>query len=443
MHCSYCNGAILLPRNMSTTEYAGDVSPSLGPLLGKAVELAKITGYLRAGENIQAIRLYREAFNVDLRTAKTAVDNLAAGKPTMVAPVAEQFSTLSPAVKVASAGLSVGCILAAAIMGFVAVILFVTFRFVHQQVAESRKAIKSAIVHVPPTPALPATPTTRFVALSPLAPPPAPQSFARMTLAFGTEGVGRGQFKDSRSVAVDGDGHIYVGEYSDGRVQVFDQAGKFLTAWKLESPKSLLNLVADRKGTVYAIVPAHIFRYEGLTGKPLGEMDTINTDVEEFYQDAAVAPNGDIYAIGGTSHIVILSSDGKIKSTIRANDKIGEAVMLEKIALLGTGEIYALDHERGIFKFAPDGRYINRFGSIRGNSPGHFLSPHGLAIDGRGYLFVSDSAPAIHVYDADGNYIDSFGANEVAFGMAVTDKNELYACFRNRNEVRKFVIDRK
>ncbi|HEX7174491.1 MAG TPA: hypothetical protein VF240_04315, partial [Pyrinomonadaceae bacterium] len=54
-------------------------------------------------------------------------------------------------------------------------------------------------------------------------------SFATVVLQFGKEGTGPGYFKDARSIAVDGAGRIYVGEYSGGRIQVFDGAGKFIT----------------------------------------------------------------------------------------------------------------------------------------------------------------------------------------------------------------------
>jgi hypothetical protein len=38
-------------------------------------------------------------------------------------------------------------------------------------------------------------------------------------------------------------------------------------------------------------------------------------------------------------------------------------------------------------------------------------------------------------------HIDSFGTNEFAFGMAINDKDEIFACMRNELLVRKFVLD--
>ncbi len=53
--------------------------------------------------------------------------------------------------------------------------------------------------------------------------------FASVALKFGGSGTGVGLFTDARSIGVDGTGNIYVGEYTGGRIQVFDPSGKFTT----------------------------------------------------------------------------------------------------------------------------------------------------------------------------------------------------------------------
>jgi hypothetical protein len=76
-------------------------------------------------------------------------------------------------------------------------------------------------------------------------------SFATALLNIGSEGVGPGMFTDARSIAVDGAGRIYVGEYTGGRIQVFDSAGKFVTQWNVGDRKTRFRgLAADRKGSV-------------------------------------------------------------------------------------------------------------------------------------------------------------------------------------------------
>ena len=41
-------------------------------------------------------------------------------------------------------------------------------------------------------------------------------------LSFGEEGTGPGMLKDPRAIGVDRNGNIYVADYSDGRIQIFD-----------------------------------------------------------------------------------------------------------------------------------------------------------------------------------------------------------------------------
>src|SRR5437762_2494231 len=77
--------------------------------------------------------------------------------------------------------------------------------------------------------------------------------YAQPELAFGSEGIGPGNFADARSIAVDAEGHVYVGEYTGGRIQVFDPAGKFLAQWTVDRKMPLRGMAADRRGTVYVV----------------------------------------------------------------------------------------------------------------------------------------------------------------------------------------------
>ena len=94
-----------------------------------------------------------------------------------------------------------------------------------------------------------------------------------------------------------------------------------------------------------------------------------------------------------------------------------------------------------VFKFAPDGRFINRFGG-RGEQPGQLFSPHNIGVDGQGRVYVSDTFRAIHVFDGGGRYIDSFGGREVTFGLAINDRNEVFASLRNRHKIVKYVVNK-
>lgn len=53
----------------------------------------------------------------------------------------------------------------------------------------------------------------------------------RFILWWGGKGTGPGQFNVPHSIAIDSKGRIYVADRSNNRIQIFDQAGKFLDQW--------------------------------------------------------------------------------------------------------------------------------------------------------------------------------------------------------------------
>lgn len=432
MRCPYCNSTVILPGSGQTGPAPNPFQPTTGfvPMIGQAIELAEVIKQLRAGNKIEAIRLYRQHFGVDLATAKGAVEKYAVHHQIGVVAPAATFGATN-AGEAGRLAAKVGCGAAGGVVGLTALIMFFVFFMIHRQAAHLK-----SVTFAPPAPmVLP----PRAKKAQPVVP-----GIAHQVLEFGSEGIGAGKFDDARSIAIDGNGLIYVGEYSNGRIQVFDGQGKFVAAWSIGKDLSLLNLAADQHGTVYAIVPSHIYRYEGASGKLLGEVQNTVDDESLYFSDACCALDGDLYAIGSGHFIIDIDSDGKIKRTLDLNEKVGENISVTRLTVIGTGEIFAMDREKGIFKFAADGRYVNRFGAAgaRRAGPGRLTSPQGIASDGKGRIYVSDSFRSIQIFDGDGGYIDSFGTNDVVFGLAISDQTEIYACFRNRHSVRKFVLDK-
>ena len=56
-------------------------------------------------------------------------------------------------------------------------------------------------------------------------------------------------------------------------------------------------------------------------------------------------------------------------------------------------------------------------------------------------VFVADAGRGIEVFDSNGRYINSFGSN-VVFGIAINDRNEIFATERNRNKIVKYVLSK-
>jgi sugar lactone lactonase YvrE/DNA-directed RNA polymerase subunit RPC12/RpoP len=289
-----------------------------------------------------------------------------------------------------------------------------------------RSAIKSAIV---PTNTRGAGSRTTEAA----------NAFATVVLKFGSEGIGPGMMTDARNIAVDGKGNIYVGDYIGGRIQVFDSSGQFITQWMIDRKMPLRGLTADRKGTVFVAQHGIITRYEGQTGKSLGEVDFSEG---AGFDDVIATPDGGLLCAWyrGSDDIIRLNAEGKVVQTIRkAISTVADRSELNtRLAIDGLGNIYALgSFTSGVFKFSPDGKFLNRFGGS-GSQPGQLNSVNGIAVDGKGRVFVSDSK-GIQVFDSDGRYLAVFKPEGVAFGMVFNAKNELLVAVRK--QVMKFGLN--
>ncbi|MBC8029133.1 MAG: NHL repeat-containing protein [Pyrinomonadaceae bacterium] len=250
-------------------------------------------------------------------------------------------------------------------------------------------------------------------------------------LKFGSEGIGPGMFKDARSIAVDGSGKIYVGEYIGGRIQVFDPAGKFLTQWTVDPKMPLRGLAADRKGTVYVVQRGKINRYEGETGKLLGELDYAGGG---GFDDLTMAPDGGFVGAwySNRDDVVRFNSAGEVTRTIRAaiSSTSGDSELNTRVAIDGLGNIYALGtFNNAVFKFAPDGKFLTRFGDA-GNEAGQFRAAFAIAVDGKGRVYVSD-IKGIQVFDGNGRYLKVFKPDGLAFDMEFNDNNEMFVAARN------------
>lgn len=256
--------------------------------------------------------------------------------------------------------------------------------------------------------------------------------FARVILKFGSEGIGPGMMTDARSIGIDAAGHIYVGEYLGGRVQVFDPAGQFVTQWMVDPKMPLRSMTADRKGTVYIAQRGTITRYEGQTGKSLGQLEYSEGS---GFDNVNVTPDGGLVCAWRTHRddIVRFNAEGEAVKTIRAaiSSASGDSELDMRVAVDGLGNTYALGtFNNGVFKFAPDGKFLTRFGS-HGQQPGQISAAQAIAVDGKGRVFVSDTK-GVQVFAADGRYLDVFKPEGIAFGMVFNDKNELLIVARNK-----------
>ncbi|HEX6373068.1 MAG TPA: hypothetical protein VF006_29365 [Longimicrobium sp.] len=405
--CSYCGAGVLL------TERGGSVQAAARQERHTDA-IAEVLRELRAGSRIGAIRVYRERFGVGLAEAKHAVERIEAGQPAGSIPPSSAGSPKT-------------------ILGCLGVMVLAA-------VAAGALLMRPRAEEPAVPAATPAAATAPAPAATPAAEPAGPPAFAEPVMRFGSEGTGAGRFEDARSVAVDGAGRIYVAEYTGGRVQVFDSAGTFLTQWMADTRMPLLDLEADRGGTVYVVQAGRIRRHEGATGRALGE---VPRTAGQSFDDVAPALDGTLWAVSGMHQVMHLRADGRVLRTIDTREAIDEDAAPVRVAVAGTGDVYVMDRWKGeVYHLDASGRFRDRFGGrSRPGQPG-MRAPQGLAIDGRGRVFVSDMMGGIHVFDADGRPVDAFGEELNPFGIAFDGRDQLFATNRNHHEVVRYRLAR-
>jgi hypothetical protein len=281
------------------------------------------------------------------------------------------------------------------------------------------------------------------------APSPTPR-YANPVLSFGGEGIGTGKFQDARNIGVDGKGNLYIDEYTGGRVQVFDANGQFVSSFFAGNAKTLiLGFAVDRKGIVYIADGRYITRYDGATGKSLGKL---SYDGGPGFGELSTTPDGGIVAMwyqrregiftsteGAREDLVRFDAEGKVTLVISAPiSSQTEEVALENYPTVdGQGNIYLLSqYAGGIFKFSPEGKYLNRFGS-HGSGASQFMQASSIAIDSQGQLYLADS-DQVHLYGMDGHYVRSFGLDKPAEILLFDDKDNLITL--NRTRIVKYVL---
>lgn len=244
--------------------------------------------------------------------------------------------------------------------------------------------------------------------------------------SFGGEGIGPGRFTDARSIGVDGDGRIYVGEYQGGRVQVFDAEGGFLTQWHADRDRPLRGLAVGRDGIVFLVQGGTIQRFQGETGEVLQPVDHPAGD---GFDDVAMTADGGLVAFwyaAGQDNLVSFGRTGEVELTIpdAASGPAGESELDLRVASDGEGNLYGLGtFTQSVFVYSPQGRFLNRVGSS-GDETGQLRAPYSIAVDDRGRIYVGD-IDGVEVFHRDGRHLGTVDVEGFPFGLTFDAQGRL------------------
>jgi DNA-binding beta-propeller fold protein YncE len=258
-------------------------------------------------------------------------------------------------------------------------------------------------------------------------------------LSFGGEGIGPGFFTDARSIGVDGEGRVYVGEYQGGRIQVFGGDGEFLTQWFADREIPLTGMAVRRDGAVYTVQRGELVRRDGMTGERLG---VIGYDPGQDFEDVALQADGGLvagwYLFQDDLVVFDRQEDWVLTVPEAVSGQTGDSELSLRVAADGQGDLLALgEFNNAVFRFDSSGRFVNRFGS-QGDEPGQLRAPMSIGVDGQGRVYVGDIW-GVEVFDRDGRFLRRIEVEGSPFGLTFDDDGYLWIV--NGTQVSKYAVD--
>lgn len=136
----------------------------------------------------------------------------------------------------------------------------------------------------------------------------------------------------------------------------------------------------------------------------------------------------------GLHQVFKFSYDGNLLMTLGERSKPGADSthfnLPTDVAVLPDGSFYVSDGYKNtrIVKFAADGRYEFEWGT-KGEAPGQFHLPHGIAVDAQGHVYVCDRSNArLQVFDDRGRFIHQWKGPQIGrpYGVDVAPDGHVF-----------------
>jgi sugar lactone lactonase YvrE len=272
------------------------------------------------------------------------------------------------------------------------------------------------------------------------------------TAQFGTEGSGDGQFGEPADVAVDANGHLWVLDRGNDRVQEFSEAGEYLS--QFGSTGSGNGQMRDP---------------DGLAVSPAGDvwvLDTGNQRLEEFSEDGAFIRTAGSGVIGSAEGIAVdrhgnvwvsatygakldvFNSEGThVKTVGSGGSGSGQLDEPEGLTVDSNGDVWVAEWANDrVQEFSEAGEYLSGFGTA-GSSPGEMTSPYGITAGG-GHVFVGEAGNhRVQEFTEAGTFVEQIGTQgsepgqlqlKYPLGLAINSAGDLWVTDSGNNRIEEW-----
>ena len=256
--------------------------------------------------------------------------------------------------------------------------------------------------------------------------------------AFGEEGDRPGQLRHPQALSVDDNGHIYVADSGNNRIQKFDSQGRFLTmiggfGWANEQFQRPVDVCADNNLDVF--IADYENRRIARCDKELHWITvyaSLETEDEKlrlgFPSSVGISIHGDLYVVDAENKRVLKLNTQRIPELSFGDFDWGQGVLAEPMSLcvVRDDRIFVSDRQAGrISVYDYFGTFLYNWGEIS------IKHPAGLCMDASGVLWVADPGQQqILAFDRGGHLVLQWGGPGEKLG-AFQNPNDV-AVFQNR-----------
>ena len=231
--------------------------------------------------------------------------------------------------------------------------------------------------------------------------------------AFGTGGSAHGEFRNPLGIDIDKSGNVFVADSGNHRVQKFDSKSRFVAELSIPSKNN----------------------------HPADPTDVV---VDDSRKRCYVVDNDNHYILVFDLETLKLTKTYGGPGTDKGAFRYPFLMTLDK-----QGKLYIVDViNTRVQVLDPDGKLVAVIGGW-GVGKGEFFRPKGVAIDKKGRVYVSDSyLGVIQVFDANGSFYAALGDPKIGkvkkfktpAGLFVDDRNRLYVVEMLANKVSVYQI---
>src|SRR6186713_1642572 len=228
---------------------------------------------------------------------------------------------------------------------------------------------------------------------------------------WGSFGKGNGRFDGQNDVDAL-NGRVYVADYANHRIQVFDTKGNYLTKW----------------GT-YGEENGQIHKASALSIVPSGKIylsDQFNYRIQEF------TANGTFVTTWGTK-----------------GEADGQFLHPHVPGVDSEGNVYVSDRDlANVQKFTGDGKFIMKW-SEQGSNDGQLSKPESVIIDSKDNVYVADFGNhRIQKFTKEGEFISKWGSKGIGdgefngpAGLSIDKNDNIYVTDKNNNRIQVFTVN--